>query len=166
MSDDEDEQGILFGAREAIRDPAWFAARAAWLAVDLGSRDAPRGEREQTRDAIRQAQFRLFQDLVGDPLGPALAAPVSLAHHPAVAGLLAPTGDERLDPLTLLALADALEEAGCSDQELLAHLRSVGPHFVGCWAVERAAGREAIELPIDDRVIWPLEESWRNWWGW
>jgi hypothetical protein len=33
-------------------------------------------------------------------------------------------------------LADALEEAGCADTELLSHLRERGPHTRGCWAVD------------------------------
>jgi hypothetical protein len=38
-------------------------------------------------------------------------------------------------------LADALEDAGCVDGLLLEHLRDPGPHFVGCWAVDRILGR-------------------------
>jgi hypothetical protein len=37
---------------------------------------------------------------------------------------------------TLPILADALEEAGCDDSNLLAHLRGRGPHARGCWALE------------------------------
>jgi len=33
---------------------------------------------------------------------------------------------------TLPVLADALEDAGCADQELLEHLRGPGPHVRGC----------------------------------
>jgi hypothetical protein len=33
-------------------------------------------------------------------------------------------------------LADALEEAGCSDEEILAHLRGPGPHVRGCWVLD------------------------------
>jgi hypothetical protein len=33
-----------------------------------------------------------------------------------------------LDPARLTVLADALEDAGCSDAELLGHLRGPGPH--------------------------------------
>jgi hypothetical protein len=39
-------------------------------------------------------------------------------------------------------LADALEEAGCSDTGLLAHLRSPGPHVRGCFAVDLLTVRE------------------------
>jgi hypothetical protein len=39
-------------------------------------------------------------------------------------------------------LADALEDAGCSDGDLLGHLRSPGPHVRGCWAVDLVLGKE------------------------
>jgi len=38
-------------------------------------------------------------------------------------------------------LADALEEAGCADADLLAHLRSGGGHLRGCWAVDLLLGK-------------------------
>ena len=41
----------------------------------------------------------------------------------------------------LCILADAIEDAGCSDTELLAHLRGPGPHYRGCWAVDAVLGR-------------------------
>jgi hypothetical protein len=48
--------------------------------------------------------------------------------------------DERaFDRLPILA--DALEEAGCTEAELLSHLRSPGPHVRGCWAVDLLLGK-------------------------
>jgi hypothetical protein len=47
----------------------------------------------------------------------------------------------RLDGERLGVLADCLEEAGCGDGPLLAHLRSPGPHVRGCWALDHALGR-------------------------
>jgi hypothetical protein len=38
-------------------------------------------------------------------------------------------------------LADALEEAGCTDAALLAHCRGPGPHVRGCWAIDLILGR-------------------------
>jgi hypothetical protein len=38
-------------------------------------------------------------------------------------------------------LADALEDAGCSDQEILGHLRGPGPHVRGCWAIDLLLGK-------------------------
>jgi hypothetical protein len=42
----------------------------------------------------------------------------------------------------LPALADALEEAGCDNQEILAHCRGPGPHVRGCWVVDLVVGKE------------------------
>jgi hypothetical protein len=39
-------------------------------------------------------------------------------------------------------LADALEEGGCSEADILAHLRSPGPHVRGCWVVDLLLGKE------------------------
>src|SRR5438045_536785 len=41
------------------------------------------------------------------------------------------------DFAALPVLADALEEAGCADADLLGHLRGPGPHVRGCWALDR-----------------------------
>lgn len=39
-------------------------------------------------------------------------------------------------------LADALEDAGCDNPDLLAHLRGDGPHVRGCWAVDLVLGKQ------------------------
>jgi hypothetical protein len=38
-------------------------------------------------------------------------------------------------------LADALEEAGCTDAEILTHCRGPGPHVRGCWVVDLILGK-------------------------
>jgi hypothetical protein len=38
-------------------------------------------------------------------------------------------------------LGDALEDAGCSDQALLDHLRGPGPHARGCWGLDLLLGK-------------------------
>jgi hypothetical protein len=39
-------------------------------------------------------------------------------------------------------LADALLDAGCADEDLLAHCRSGGEHVRGCWAVDLLLGKQ------------------------
>jgi hypothetical protein len=39
-------------------------------------------------------------------------------------------------------LADALEEAGCDNEELLSHCREPGEHVRGCWALDLLLGKE------------------------
>jgi hypothetical protein len=54
---------------------------------------------------------------------------------------LARQADESGDYGVLPVLADALEEAGCTDADLLTHCRSGGGHLRGCWAVDLLLGR-------------------------
>ncbi len=42
----------------------------------------------------------------------------------------------------LPVLADALEEAGCHDPDILAHCRRLGDHARGCWAVDLLLAKE------------------------
>jgi hypothetical protein len=39
-------------------------------------------------------------------------------------------------------LADALEDAGCDNFEVLNHCRGPGPHVSGCWALDLVRGRD------------------------
>jgi hypothetical protein len=53
---------------------------------------------------------------------------------------LLPSG--HLDTARLAVLADALEEAGADDAELLTHLRSPGPHVRGCAGLDLVLGNQ------------------------
>lgn len=46
-----------------------------------------------------------------------------------------------LDNTRLFILADALEEAGCTDQQILRHLRSGGEHYRGCFVLDALLGK-------------------------
>jgi hypothetical protein len=39
-------------------------------------------------------------------------------------------------------LADALEEAGCNNADILAHCREPGVHVRGCWVVDLLLAKE------------------------
>jgi hypothetical protein len=94
--------------------------------------------------AEREAQARLARCVFGNPFRPAAPDPALRAF--VVVTLAQAVYDERLLPSgeldlkRLAVLADALEEAG-ADGELLAHLRSPGPHVRGCWAVDACLGK-------------------------
>ena len=45
-----------------------------------------------------------------------------------------------MDAARLAVLADALLDAGCDDEALIAHCREPGPHARGCWAVDAILG--------------------------
>lgn len=48
--------------------------------------------------------------------------------------------DRAFDRLPILA--DALQDAGCEDEAVLAHCRGDGPHVRGCWVVDLVLGKE------------------------
>jgi hypothetical protein len=54
--------------------------------------------------------------------------------------------DRAFDRLPLLA--DALMDAGCADEQVLAHCREPREHVRGCWVVEFALGRESPPNPF------------------
>jgi hypothetical protein len=46
-----------------------------------------------------------------------------------------------LDPVRFAVLADALEDAGCDNADILNHLRGPGPHVRGCWVLDLPLGK-------------------------
>jgi hypothetical protein len=118
-------------------------APAAWQALALPSLWVVRTEQalaRQARDEARtdewRAQCDLLRDVAGNPFRPVRVDPSWLLWNGGtvrrVARAIALEGAFEHLPV----LADALEEAGCSDVTLLAHLRGPGPHVRGCWAVD------------------------------
>jgi hypothetical protein len=50
--------------------------------------------------------------------------------------------DDASDYSAMPILADALQDAGCDDEDVLAHCRGAGPHVRGCWVVDLLLGKE------------------------
>jgi hypothetical protein len=88
----------------------------------------------------------LLREVVGNPFSPIALDPKW--RTPPVLALSRAAYDARelpsghLDPARLAVLSDALEEAGCTDESILSHLRSPGPHVRGCWALDLILGKK------------------------
>ncbi len=87
-------------------------------------------------------QCRVLRELFGNPVRPVAVDPAWLCWNGGTIPKLARAIYEELAFDRLPVLADAVEEAGCSTQEILKHLRGEGPHFRGCWAVDLLLGQE------------------------
>ncbi|MGE3808854.1 MAG: hypothetical protein AB7K24_29670 [Gemmataceae bacterium] len=92
-------------------------------------------------------QAHLLREIVGSPFRLVAVDPDWLRWHDRTVVKLAQVAHEEreipsglLDAARLAIVADALEEAGCTSTELLAHLRGPGPHVRGCWALDRLLG--------------------------
>jgi hypothetical protein len=84
-------------------------------------------------------QAALARDIFGNPFRPVAFDPAW--RTPTALRLAQAIYEERaFDRLPILA--DALEEAGCTGAELLAHCRSGWDHVRGCWLVDRVLGKE------------------------
>jgi hypothetical protein len=101
--------------------------------------------RAEVGEAEARLQCSFLRDLVGNPFQP--VAIDSAWQTPNAITLAQAAYDYRnpaagtLDPTRLAILADALEDAGCSDVGLLEHLRGAGPHVRGCFAVDAVLGK-------------------------
>jgi hypothetical protein len=51
----------------------------------------------------------------------------------------------------LPALADALKQTGCADEQILSHCTQRGNHVRGCWVIDLLLGREQAEIGYADR---------------
>jgi len=76
----------------------------------------------------------LLREIVGNPFRPTIINPSWLTST--VLALARQMHDSR-DFTATPMLADALQDAGCDNEEVLNHCRGPGPHVRGCWVVDR-----------------------------
>jgi hypothetical protein len=86
-----------------------------------------------------KAQVRLLRDIFGNPF-------CTIAFSPGwrtdTALTLARQMYDSRDFSALPILADALQDAGCDNADILDHCRGPGPHVRGCWCVDLVLGKE------------------------
>jgi hypothetical protein len=103
-------------------------------------------EDEETRqsafDTERAVQSHLLRDIFGNPFRPVAVDPVWLTWRDGTVRRLAQMiyAERRFGDLPILA--DALEEAGCTDAAILGHCRGGGEHVRGCWVADLLLGKE------------------------
>jgi hypothetical protein len=128
-------------AGAAPGDVSWLAVEAANLGTSSFSLlDAVR-KRHPPPELEGVALTPLLRDLFGNPFRPVSVDPAWLAWEGGTARRLAEGvyQDQAFDRLPVLA--DALEEAGCADEQILGHCRGPGPHARGCWLLDLLLGK-------------------------
>jgi hypothetical protein len=93
----------------------------------------------QNNRVVSEQYARLLLDIFGDPMRVPSFQPNWRSSNSV--GLARAIYDDRaFDRLPILA--DALMDAGCDDEQILAHCRSEGPHVRGCWVVDLVLGKQ------------------------
>ncbi len=95
------------------------------------------------RDAWRSelaAQCDLVRCIFGNPFRPARLTLAWLEANRGVVRDLARVIHDEARFADLPILADALEDAGCTDGQVLEHCRAPGPHGRGCWLLDLLLG--------------------------
>jgi hypothetical protein len=118
--------------KRAMWAAEWATARGYVFAATHILRLAQEGATKKQRAACAE----LAREVFGNPFRAVAVDPAwRAANDGLVARLAASIYDERRFG-DLGVLADALEDVGCREGELLTHCRSPGPHVPGCWAVD------------------------------
>ena len=99
-------------------------------------------ELEAEQEAERVLQCEILREFFGNPFRSMAVEPSWLTRYDGtVPGLAQAIYDEgAFDRLPVLA--DALEETGCTNPDILGHCRGPGPHVRGCWVVDLLLGKK------------------------
>jgi hypothetical protein len=148
------DDAALVASHSLKRDPNSLGTRAerlavaatnedAYAAVFMGTVDVPHlypscvGYGSEFNNSCRE-QSPLLRDIFGNPFRPVTFDPAWRAAD--TSGIAARMYDSR-DFSAMPILADALEEAGCTNPDLLLHAREPGVHIRGCWVVDLVLGK-------------------------
>jgi hypothetical protein len=96
---------------------------------------------ENAFDAEAPKQAHLFRCVFGNPFRPITLNPAWLAWNDDTVRRIAQAiyDDHAFDRMPILA--DALEDAGCDNTDMLNHCRQPGVHVRGCWVVDLLLGK-------------------------
>jgi hypothetical protein len=141
--------GVAFAAhppskRHYVTAFGWLANAAAWdaapgAAIDPDDWASPHDPAWTGAWADERAsQAAVLREIFGNPFRVVSFDPSWRSENVV---LMAGAMYESRDFSPMAVFADALEEAGCQNEELLEHCRGPGPHVRGCHVVDLALGR-------------------------
>jgi hypothetical protein len=96
----------------------------------------------RTDPLLARVSPSLFRDIFGNPFRPVAIAPAWLTWNNGTVPAIARRIYEERCFEDMPILADALEDAGCADPDILTHCRQPSDHVRGCWVVDLLTGKE------------------------
>ncbi|MDY3557511.1 hypothetical protein R5W23_000037 [Gemmata sp. JC673] len=118
-----------------MRDVVMHAAYVAGFRVASPSVDTVAWNRAEV--AERRLLARFVREVFVDPFR---SSPLLPEWRTRTAVLLARQMYESRDFSAMPIFADALQDAGCDNADILNHCRGPGPHVRGCWVVDLVLG--------------------------
>jgi hypothetical protein len=107
--------------------------------LELVTENALRSVEKKSKSVEAAAQATLLRDIFGNPFRKVkfdkkwrTDTAVAIAHQMY----------KSRDFFAMPILADALQEAGCENHDILSHCRGTGPHVRGCWVVDFVLSKE------------------------
>jgi len=128
----------MFAAHGLLEKRADGCASAAWRTCELTAY-APPGLHRQEKKAYLLTMAHLLRDIFGNPFRPVALDPNWLTTD--VRALARGVYDEKaFDRMPILA--DALQDAGCDNDDTLSHCRDPKQtHARGCWVIDLLLGK-------------------------
>jgi hypothetical protein len=130
-----------FNAVGEFTGPEWESAHQTCADAAGAAEEKHNGKgRRKAYTGELAAQTELLRDVIGNPFRVVAVDPGWLGWNGVVPKLAQGIYVERAFD-RLLILADALEEAGCTNADILGHCRGPGPHVRGCWVIDLILGK-------------------------
>jgi len=126
-------------ARDSIAVTCAEASEDDWF--NWGWTGPPDPLFQDTERAEIREQAHLLREVIGNPFRPIHINESWLTWNEGLVTRIARAIDEEQSFDGMPILADALEEAGCHDSEILTHCRQHDNHVHGCWLIDALTGR-------------------------
>lgn len=140
-----------------FRDILFAGVTSHWRAAGWGDTSTPDAALNDAILGVRQRGFRAarwatsvgsrpltdaLRDIIGNPFLPTALTSTWLTWHDGLIVSMARRMYASRNFSDLPILADALEEAGCTNADILNHCRQPGDHVRGCWVVDLLLGKK------------------------
>lgn len=129
---------VISGRRKDDHDNAAFSMTGVRMVMDAKNVSRMCRRVVPTPDQA-PTQVGFNRDIFGNPFRPVVFDP---SWKTDTALSLAKQMYDSRDFDIMPILADALQDAGCEQEDILSHCRSAGPHVRGCWVVDLVLGKE------------------------
>ncbi len=118
------------------------ARRAVLATCQPVAQDAAWETARQSMALIQNLQAHILRDIFGNPFRPAVLDPAWLRWRDGFIPQVAQSIYDERRFADLPILGDALEDAGCTNIDILDHCHRPGEHVRGCWVLDLLLGKQ------------------------